>query len=366
MIFLSIIILIVAIALPSINIYINSNIYNRLSSIILIYSGLLALNAINIPSMGSGIGLFNGLFHVTLISQFMDTFIFLVGSLILISWPLINNNIYNITKFSNNLQIKLNKLKIYLTEYSLIILFSTLGASLLISSADIISMYLSIELQSFGLYILSTIFRNSDSATSAGLKYFLLGSLSSCLILLGSSLIYSFTGLTNFDSIYSLISVTGYNNINQGLNLGIIFIIVGLLFKIAAAPMHNWAPDVYDESPTIVTIWLTIIPKISILILLLELYLHFVGLNFGSNIIENLNKLELVNNNLITNFIFSINEISNIKILNNDWINNFTEIRYLLLISSLLSLILGTIVGLAQTRIKRLLAYSIWEIQLWA
>jgi len=100
-------------------------------------------------------------------------------------------------------------------------------------------MYLSIELQSFGLYILSTIFRNSDSATSAGLKYFLLGSLSSCLILLGSSLIYSFTGLTNFDSIYSLISVTGYNNINQGLNLGIIFIIVGLLFKIAAAPLHN-------------------------------------------------------------------------------------------------------------------------------
>ncbi len=232
MIFLSIIILIVAIALPSINIYINSNIYNRLSSIILIYSGLLALNAINIPSMGSGIGLFNGLFHVTLISQFMDTFIFLVGSLILISWPLINNNICNIAKFSNNLQIKFNKLKIYLTEYSLIILFSTLGASLLISSADIISMYLSIELQSFGLYILSTIFRNSDSATSAGLKYFLLGSLSSCLILLGSSLIYSFTGLTNFDSIYSLISVTGYNNINQGLNLGIIFIIVGLLFKI--------------------------------------------------------------------------------------------------------------------------------------
>jgi NADH-ubiquinone oxidoreductase chain 2 len=103
-------------------------------------------------------------------------------------------------------------------------------------------MYLSIELQSFGVYILSTIFRDSDSATSAGLKYFLLGGLSSCLILLGGGLVYSFTGLTNFESIYSLISVSETNNIIQGLNLGFIFIIVGLLFKIAAAPLHNWSP----------------------------------------------------------------------------------------------------------------------------
>jgi NADH-ubiquinone oxidoreductase chain 2 len=103
-------------------------------------------------------------------------------------------------------------------------------------------MYLSIELQSFGVYILSTIFRDSDSATSAGLKYFLLGGLSSCLILLGGGLVYSFTGLTNFESIYSLISVSETNYIIQGLNLGFIFMIVGLLFKIAAAPLHNWAP----------------------------------------------------------------------------------------------------------------------------
>jgi NADH-ubiquinone oxidoreductase chain 2 len=133
-------------------------------------------------------------------------------------------------------------------------------------------MYLSIELQSFGVYILATLYRDSESATSAGLKYFLLGGLSSCLILFGAGLIYTFTGLTNFESIYSLISVSYSNNIIQGLNLGFILIIVGFLFKIAAAPLHNWAPDVYDDSPTIVTIWLTIMPKISIIILLLELH----------------------------------------------------------------------------------------------
>lgn len=135
-----------------------------------------------------------------------------------------------INKFSNG------------TEYSLIVLFSTLGASLLISSSDLISMYLSIELQSFGLYILATLYRNSESATSAGLKYFLLGGLSSCLILLGAGLIYSFTGLTNFESIYNIISVSNYNNIIQSLSLGFILIIVGFLFKIGAAPLHFWAP----------------------------------------------------------------------------------------------------------------------------
>jgi NADH-ubiquinone oxidoreductase chain 2 len=100
-------------------------------------------------------------------------------------------------------------------------------------------MYLSIELQSFGVYILASLYRDSDSATAAGLKYFLLGGLSSCLILLGSALLYTFTGLTNFESIYSLISVAYTNNIIQGITLGFILIITGFLFKIAAAPLHN-------------------------------------------------------------------------------------------------------------------------------
>src|ERR1700721_1438963 len=164
------------------------------------------------------------------------------------------------------------------TEYCLIVLLSGLGSSLLISSSDLISMYLSIELQSFALYILATIYVDYESSTSAGLKYFLLGALSSCFILLGAGLIYTFTGLTNFESIYSLISVTissdlvyGSQQIISGVSLGLILIFIGFLFKIAAAPLHSWSPDVYDDTPTQVTIWLTIIPKIAILVLLLEL-----------------------------------------------------------------------------------------------
>jgi NADH-ubiquinone oxidoreductase chain 2 len=148
----------------------------------------------------------------------------------------------------------------YAINYSIIVLFCTLGASLLISCSDLISMYLSIELQSFSLYILSTLYKNSESSTSAGLKYFLLGGLSSCLILFGAGLIYAYTGLTNFESIYSFLSIYSIelnNNYIQifypfiseeysggpgpaaAIFLGFIFIFVGFLFKISAAPFHN-------------------------------------------------------------------------------------------------------------------------------
>lgn len=290
MIFISLMIYIIAMAIFSEN---NLR-YNRISTLILFYAGALTLNALYIQSIGSGIGIYGGLFQITTISQFFDIFIYLIGAIILIAWP--------------------SEKKYHMTEYSLIVLFSIFGASLLISSYNLISLYLSIELQSFGVYILASLYRDSESATSAGLKYFLLGGLSSCMILLGIGLVYSYTGLTNIDSIYSLISV-GENDIVRSMMLGLSLIFIGFLFKIAAAPLHNWAPDVYNDSPTIVTIWLTIMPKISILILLLELNTHV------------------------------------------EWINE-TVIKYLLLISSSLSLLIGTIVGLSQTKIKRLLAYS--------
>jgi NADH-ubiquinone oxidoreductase chain 2 len=211
-------------------------------------------------------------------------------------------------------------------------------------------MYLSIELQSFGLYVLSTLYRDSESSTKAGLKYFLLGGLSSCLILLGAGLIYAYTGLTNFESIYSLISVIGSPlfigplNILQGLYLGLILIIIGFLFKISAAPLHNWSPDVYDETPTIVTIWLTIMPKISILIFLLELITNLLSYTSVGSLASN---VTITESWLHLPTAYSIIVDNNLLILKN-----------LLLVSSLLSLIIGTVVGLAQTRIKRLLAYS--------
>jgi NADH-ubiquinone oxidoreductase chain 2 len=320
-------------AISSLNLKIAQFLYQRMSTIILIYAGALSLNALYIQSIGSGIGIYSGLFHVTYISQFLEIFIYIIGAAILIArlLPLYVN-------YNNSSIIEENSYK-YSIEYCLLIMFSILGAGLLISSSNLISMYLSIELQSFAVYILSTLHKNSESATSAGLKYFLLGSLASCFILLGSGLIYTFTGLINLESIYNLISVTVplSSNITQGIALGFIFIFAGFLLKIAAAPLHNWAPDVYDESPTIVTIWLTIMPKISILIFMLEIFTQITSV---SPILENLDSM-------VVEFYFSSNNIIGIN-----------AIIILLLISSLFSLIIGTVVGLAQTKIKRLLAYS--------
>lgn len=336
MLFLFILILIVAMALPSIKERLHPILISRLTTLILIYSALLSFNTYYIHSIESGIGIYSGLFHVTSISQLFDTFILIIASIILIAlqMPLTNNKTLKASQANQlgGMRGGIEETVSYAGEYSLIILFSTLGSTLLISSFDLITMYLSIELQSFGVYILATLFRYSESASNAGLKYFLLGGLSSCIILLGAGLIYTFTGLTNLESIYSLISVADTTNLTEGAGyiLGFILIIAGFLFKIAAAPLHNWAPDVYDDSPTIVTIWLTIMPKIAILIFLLE---------------------------LITQATPSITLMNQLPI---DQIGgNITYIvKNLLLISSLLSLIIGTVVGLAQSRIKRLLAYS--------
>jgi NADH-ubiquinone oxidoreductase chain 2 len=328
----------------------NIPLYNRISAIILLYAGALAFNAYNIQSIGSGIGIYSGLFQVTILTQFIDTFLLIIGSLILVAWPIINSK-----------QILNNNSNNYSTEYSLIVLFTTFGSSLLISSSDLISMYLSIELQSFGVYILASLYRDSDSATSAGLKYFLLGGLSSCLILLGGALLYTFTGLTNFESIYSLISIPNINNIIQGITLGLILITIGFLFKIAAAPLHNWAPDVYNDSPTIVTIWLTIMPKISILILLLELNMEMVNHTIINPVSNEL--LDSINYTIL-NFYKPINILDDVAFWDTNVedlifnVKNNDSVKNLLLISSLLSLVIGTIVGLAQIKIKRLLAYS--------
>ena len=346
MITISILILIVAIAIPSFNSQLSPILLTRVASIVLFYSGALAFNAFYIQSIGSGIGIYSGLFHVTTISQQLDIFLLIIAGLILIPRPGLIEYIKVITNSSStkttvkgssgsNLKNISDSSSIVHTEvlsgigdkYSLIILFSTLGSSLLLSSSDLLSMYLSLELQSFGVYILATLFRESRLATSAGLKYFLLGGLSSCFILLGSGLVYFYTGLTNLESIYSLISVSNSESVTLGLTLGLILIFVGFLFKISAAPLHSWAPDVYDDSPTIVATWLTIMPKIAILILLVDLYL---GSTSWSN-----------NHDSVLNIA-----------------QNYEVLKNLLLISSLFSLIIGTVVGLAQSKIKRLLAYS--------
>jgi NADH-ubiquinone oxidoreductase chain 2 len=355
--------------------------FRRISAISFTYAGVLALNTLDIQSIGSGIGLYSGLLKISFLSNFIAVFILLISSIIILIWPnFIEPAGKNLT-FYNHIE---NESKS--NEYCLIVLFNILGALFLISSLDLISMYLSIELQSFGLYILATLYKEKYSSTSAGLKYFLLGGLSSCIILLGCGIIYSYIGLTNLESIYAMISVYffnypsfSYSNFNaltleqslqanldvfRGVSLGIILIFSGFLFKIAASPFHNWAPDVYDDSPTLVTVWLTIMPKISILILLLELMIYSAG---SSQIGATYAAASATG--AITSIITSSSAATALALddfsqgaevglglkVNFDLLDILTN---LLILSSLLSLIIGSIVGLSQIRIKRLLAYS--------
>ena len=161
-------------------------------------------------------------------------------------------------------------------EYTLLLLFSTCSMLLLISASDFISMYLSIEMQSLCLYVLAASKQNSEFSTEAGVKYFLLGAFSSGILLFGCSILYGLTGLTGFQSFAQLFSGVGGSlavETQSFLSVGILFIAVGFLFKLTAAPFHFWAPDVYEGAPTSVTAFFSITPKLAIMAVFLRLFL---------------------------------------------------------------------------------------------
>ena len=195
-------------------------------------------------------------------------------------------------------------------EYPIIILASTLGMILMISSYDLIVFYLGLELQSLGLYILSSFRRDDEKSTEAGLKYFVLSALASGLLLYGCSLIYGFTGSTNFEVISA-----NLDGSNAGAVFGIGFIIVGLAFKVSAVPFHMWTPDVYEGSPTSVTSFFALVPKIAAL----AVFIRFMYVPF-------------------------INVI-------NQW-------QIIIVFLSIASMILGAVAAIGQNNIKRLMAYS--------
>lgn len=145
-------------------------------------------------------------------------------------------------------------------EYPVLILLSALGMSMMVSATDLISLYMGLETQSLALYILAAFNRDSRRSTEAGLKYFVLGALSSCLLLYGASLVYGFTGATTFTAIASAAAESGEN---PGLVIGLVFMISGLAFKVSAAPFHMWTPDVYEGSPTPVTAFFAAAPKLA-------------------------------------------------------------------------------------------------------
>lgn len=314
-----------------------SILYSRIGILIIFYSIISTMSSFHITYLQTGIGLYGGLFNVTPITHSFQMFILLICGIILLMTGFYPRKKHKgdstslLDTFSNKIKeytsiINKTSEQFTIIEYALIIIFVITGAMLLLSSGDLGSIYLCIELQSFSLYIISAMHRNSESSTGSALTYFLLGGLSSCFILLGIALIYANSGLTNLDGIYSIISDSErYLNFSTWYMHSYIFysfllISVGFLFKIAAAPFHWWSPDVYDGVPTIVTTFIAILGKISILVLFLELS-HYTGTLVYS---------------MIQYYSWTIS----------------------LSISCIFSLIIGTVLGLTQTRIKRLLAYS--------
>ena len=195
-------------------------------------------------------------------------------------------------------------------EYPIIILLSILGMFFMVSSNDLILFYLGLELQSLSLYILASIDRDNLRSTESGIKYFVLSALSSGLLLYGCSLLYGFTGSTNFEVIANQL-----NKENTGAVFAMVFILVGLAFKVSAVPFHMWTPDVYEGAPTSITSYFAVVPKVAGLALLIK----FMFVPFSNILLE--------------------------------W-------QTIIIFISIASMILGAVAAMVQKNFKRLLAYS--------
>jgi NADH-quinone oxidoreductase subunit N len=157
-------------------------------------------------------------------------------------------------------------------EYPVLILLSTAGMLMMISANDLIALYVGLELQSLALYVLAAIRRDDLRSSEAGLKYFVLGALSSGMLLYGASLIYGFTGSTGFPAIAKAAAQPDVGQ-NIGLIIGLVFLLVGLAFKVSAVPFHMWTPDVYEGAPTPVTAFFSAAPKVAAMALLMRVAL---------------------------------------------------------------------------------------------
>tara|TARA_B100001093_G_scaffold398216_1_gene385547 strand:+ start:169 stop:1587 length:1419 start_codon:yes stop_codon:yes gene_type:complete len=268
----------------------SSKLIQNISLIILLVTAMITFN----ETLGIGeTFLFNGSIVIDYLSSFMKIITLLAAFLVLVI-------------SSNYLKI----FKIFKIEYPILILSSVLGMMVMISSNDLIVFYMGLELQSLALYVLATFNRDQLKSSEAGLKYFVLSALSSGLLLYGCSLIYGFTGSTNFNVIAEQLNSNEY-----ALTFGIVFILVGLAFKISAVPFHMWAPDVYEGSPTSVTLFFTMVPKIAAL----TVFIRFLYVPFF-NLID-------------------------------QW-------QMILIFLSIASMLFGAIAAIGQTNLKRLIAYS--------
>lgn len=303
-----------------------------------------------------GLAIYSGFININTINQTFQMLLLLTGGFIVAS--IVNfSPLFKLTASSpsdNQNQDLTNQN--YLKNYSFIILFNLIGASVLLAAGDLLTLYITVEIQSFSLYILSTLKNDSSKSASAGMKYFLIGSLASTLILLGIALFYYATGLTNFESIFVYYSITdwfsldgftagltepnspyghsigiwNFAEMNSYYSIGIfaiILMITGILIKVGAAPFHQWTIDVYSLVPTAVTTWLVILPKIALFVLLFQI-LQMVLETGNAMLYSSANNtiidwmLDDAVQNHISGLTGSINNNLNVSVVTN-WLNNF-------------------------------------------
>ncbi|WP_284125593.1 NADH-quinone oxidoreductase subunit NuoN [Parerythrobacter aestuarii] len=196
-------------------------------------------------------------------------------------------------------------------EYPVLVLFASLGMGIMVSAGDLITLYIGLELNSLSAYVLASFLRNDTRSAEAGLKYFVLGALASGILLYGMSLVYGFTGTTNFGGVQAALA----GEMSTGAMMGVIFVLAGLAFKIAAAPFHMWTPDVYEGAPMPVTTFFATAPKVAAVALTARVALDA----FGSQ--------------------------------PDAW-------RQIVVVAALLSIVIGALGAIGQNNLKRLLAYS--------
>ena len=275
----------------------------------------------------------NSVLYLGILVLFLSCFLVFNESLKVLELSVLNDTIINdyVSFFSKlvigslsvfcllMIQPYLMNQKINQFEYILLILFAVLGLFLLCSSNDLLTAYLAIELQSLAFYVLASFKRNSTYSVDAGIKYFILGAFSSSLFLFGVSLLYGVTGTINFEELKDLFTDITLNEMSffdvSLVKFALVFILISLLFKLAIAPFHTWAPDVYEGSPSASTFFFAVVPKIAIFVLLLRIY-YFSFFSF------------------------------------------FDSWRYFVVIVTVLSIVVGSFGGLEQRKLKSLLVYS--------
>ncbi|WP_321341130.1 NADH-quinone oxidoreductase subunit NuoN [Breoghania sp.] len=258
-------------------------------------AALIALTAVIVIAMPADGQTFGGAFVQDAFAQYLKV-LALIGSGLAIAMSVAYGRLERFERF----------------EYPVLIVLGTLGMMLLISATDLIAVYLGLELMSLSLYVVAAINRDSVRSTEAGLKYFVLGALSSGMLLYGMSLVYGFTGQTSFAGITETLATNGGS---LGLTFGLVFMLAGMVFKISAVPFHMWTPDVYEGAPTPVTAYFAAAPKVA--------------------------AMAIITRVVITSF----------EPVAAEW-------QQVLAFVSIASMVLGAFAAIGQTNIKRLMAYS--------